>query len=306
MPIGQGNDNHHAVAASGDSCNLCGANQHVVLRREKGFSIVQCLDCGLRYLYPPPMIEETNELYSEHYFSSDDALGRGYADYAEQAANLRATFRDRLRFLPPAGPNNRLLDVGAAAGFFVEQARRAGWNAEGLEPSKWASAYARDYVKVPVREGILTSSTFSENSFDVVTFWEVIEHLPDPRGFLEQVARITKPGGTIYLSTPDSDSIVAKVLGKNWLGWRKVPEHLFFFGRRVLTRMLNETGFDVIDARYVTLTVTWPYALERLGASLGLGRAAFSPLARALNDRSVRVNCYYDLMLTAQLRESVQ
>lgn len=285
------------------SCHLCGGHGRTVLREEKGYRIVECVTCHLRYLFPQPSLTETAELYSEHYFQSTDALGRGYEGYTEQAENLRATFRDRLRFLPAKTSGNRLLDVGAAAGYFVEQARQAGWDAEGIEPSKWAVAYARDRVRVPVREGILDANTYADNSFDVITFWEVIEHLPDPRNFLLNVARVAKPGATILFSTPDSGSTVARVLGRNWLGWRKIPEHLFFFDKPSLARLLRETGFEVTDSRYVTLTVTWPYALERLSASLGMGRTAFDMAGRALSHRSVRINCFYDLMIVARVRK---
>ena len=300
-----GRDLVPAPTNDADGCHLCGNRGRTVLRRDKGHDIVECAACGLRYLHPQPPVHETEELYSEHYFQSTDALGRGYEGYTEQADNLRATFRDRLRFLPTPKPDQRLLDVGAAAGFFVEQARLAGWNAEGIEPSRWAAAYARDKVGVPVREGILDAASFPSNSFDVITFWEVIEHLPDPGGFLKHVARVAKPGALVFLSTPDSGSTVARLLGRNWLGWRKIPEHLFFFDKRSLVRLLDQAGLEVVDARYVTLTVTWPYALERLGASLGLGRTAFGWLARILRRRSVRINCFYDLMIVARVRKQV-
>ena len=300
-----GRDLKPPPTTNADGCHLCGDRGRTVLRREKGHEIVECTACGLRYLHPQPPVHETEELYSEHYFQSTDALGRGYEGYTEQADNLRATFRDRLRFLPQPTPDQRLLDVGAAAGFFVEQARLVGWNAEGIEPSRWAAAYARDNVGVPVREGILDATSFPSNSFDVITFWEVIEHLPDPSGFLKQVARVAKPGALVFLSTPDSGSTVARLLGRNWLGWRKIPEHLFFFDKRSLVRLLDQAGLDVVDARYVTLTVTWPYALERLGASLGLGRTAFRWLSRILHRRSVRINCFYDLMIVARVRKQV-
>jgi len=286
-----------------DVCHLCGGDGRAVLREHGGHQIVECRTCGLRYLYPQPSLQETEELYSEHYFQSTDALGRGYEGYTDQADNLRATFRDRLKLLPSPRPGQRLLDVGAAAGYFVEQARIVGWDAEGIEPSKWAVAHARDQVRVPVREGILDANSYPPNAFDVITFWEVIEHLPDPRGFLTQVARVAKPGARVFLSTPDSGSAVARLLGRNWLGWRKVPEHLYFFDKRSLSRLLDEAGLEVVDTRYVTLTVTWPYALERLGASLGVGRSAFGALAGLLRRRSVRINCFYDLMVVARVRK---
>ena len=229
-----------------------------------------------RYLHPNRRFTKPKRSTRSTIFRAPIALGRGYEGYTEQADNLRATFRDRLRFLPHPKPDQRLLDVGAAAGFFVEQARLAGWIAEGIEPSRWAVAYARDKVGVPVREGILDASSYPLNSFDVITFWEVIEHLPDPSGFLKQVARVAKPGGPGVPfdarfgqhGCPVARAQLARVGGR-------FREHLFFFDKRSLVRLLDKAGLDVVHARYVTLTVTWPYALERLGVSLGLGRTAF-------------------------------
>lgn len=284
------------------TCRLCGGAAHGVIRHASGYAIRQCDACGLRFLDPQPAPDETRELYSEHYFQSPDGLARGYSAYVDTAEEHRATFRQRLRYLPEPAAGRRLLDVGAAAGYFVEQARLTGWDAQGLEPSRWAAAYARERLGVPVTEGTLDSVRQPTASFDVVTFWEVIEHLPDPRGFLTEVRRILKPGGTILLSTPDSGSLVARLLGRRWLGWQKIPEHLFFFDEATLVRLLAETGFDVVASRYVPLTVSWPYALERLAASLGLTPAAFDPLARVLRNRTVNVNCYYDLMLVARGR----
>jgi len=289
------------LATEPTPCHVCRGVVHQLVRGVPPHRILRCAGCGLGFLDPQPAPQQTMELYSEHYFRSDDALAQGYSSYVSHAADLRATFRDRIRRLPPKAEGNRLLDIGAAAGFFVEQARLAGWAAEGLEPSAWAAAYARSEVGVPVAEGTLETANIAPGSFDVVTFWEVIEHVRDPRDFLTRTARILKRGGRALLSTPDAGSLVARTLGKRWLGWQKVPEHLFYFDRATLRRLLDETGFDVVEERYVPLTVGWPYALERLGASFG-SPDAFAALGRMLRHRSVTVNCYYDLMVVARLR----
>ncbi|HEY9515401.1 MAG TPA: class I SAM-dependent methyltransferase [Gemmatimonadaceae bacterium] len=262
---------------------------------------MQCADCTLRFLWPQPGSDEQTTLYSEQYFHSAEGLDQGYAEYVSQADNHRATFRDRLRLLPAPSGEARLLDVGAAAGFFVEQAAAAGWRAEGIELSRWATDYATNVVGVPVREGTLRGAGFADRSFDAVTMWEVIEHLPDPRAELAETRRILRPGGMLHFSTPDAGSIVAKLSGKRWLGWRKIPEHLFYFDLASLGRLLSNEGFEIVSHRYVSLTVTWQYALRRLGALVGT--RAFERVPGAIGDRPVRINCYYDLMVSARVRQ---
>jgi 2-polyprenyl-3-methyl-5-hydroxy-6-metoxy-1,4-benzoquinol methylase len=281
-------------------CISCGSLHAVPFLEVAPYSIMQCTGCTLRFLWPQPSSDEQSELYSEDYFRSAEGLDRGYAEYVEQAENHRATFRDRLRLLPPPTGEARLLDVGAAAGFFIEQAIALGWQAEGVELSRWATDYATHVVGVPVREGTLRDAHFADQSFDTVTMWEVIEHLPEPRAELAEVRRILRPGGMLHFSTPDAGSIVAKVTGTRWLGWRKVPEHLFYFDLASLSRLLSNEGFEVVSHRYVSLTVTWQYALDRLGTLLGAG--AFKHMPRAMRARSARINCYYDLMVSARVR----
>lgn len=277
------------------SCVVCGSHDASPFMAHPPYAIVTCAGCGLRFLSPRPTPEAIESLYAETYYHSEDSVSRGYSAYTAEAENWRLTFKDRLRYLPA---NGKLLDVGAAAGFFVEQARLASWEAEGIEPSEWASRYAREELGQPVATGTLEGAAFPEASFDAVTMWEVIEHLPDPRAFLAEVARVVKPGGILAFSTPDAGSLVARLTGQRWLGWHKVPEHLYYFDRRSLERLLAGSGFEVIEQRYVSLTVTWGFAFERLGTLLGQGW--LSKLPAWLKDRSLAVNPYYDLMIIAR------
>jgi SAM-dependent methyltransferase len=241
-------------------------------------------------------------LYSHHYFANEESVRTGYAGYTAELDNHRATFENRWRYLPEASSGQRLLDVGAATGVFVEQARARGWDAEGVEPSEWAAAFARDELAQPVRTTTLEEARFPDRMFDLITMWEVIEHLPDPRGTFEEVARILKPGGTLALSTPDAGSAVARLTGRAWLGWRKIPEHLYFFDLPRLQCYLDAAGFEIVTHRYVSITVTMGFAAQRLGALLGSPRLGRLPgfLAR----RSVPINPLYDLMIVARRVDS--
>lgn len=278
-------------------CIICGGDHTHFLDRS-GYEIVRCVSCGLRFLFPQPTPAEVQAYYEQEYFLSGNSEHRGYEAYLAEAENHRATFRDRLKLLPRPVVDQRLLDVGAATGFFVEQARQAGWRAEGVEPSEWAAHYASHQLGQPVRHGTLEGGSYPVGAFDALTLWEVIEHLPDPRSFLTEAARVLRPGGFLALSTPDAGSLVARVFGQKWLGWSKVPEHLFFFDRPSLGRLLADTGFVVRSFRYVSITATAGFAARRLGALVGL--PALGRLPSWLARKPVSVNPMYDLMVVAR------
>jgi 2-polyprenyl-3-methyl-5-hydroxy-6-metoxy-1,4-benzoquinol methylase len=282
-------------------CIVCRTCQGDTFLISKGYSILRCSGCGLRFLNPQPTTAELADFYSREYFVSSDASEKGYSEYVADAHNHRKTFRNRIQYLPKRLEGARLLDVGAATGFFVEQARLAGWDAQGVEPSPWASEYARSVLGQPVMSGTLAEAAFAPKSFDVVTMWEVIEHLPDPRHVLEEVASILKPQGHLALSTPDAGSFIARVARRRWLGWRKVPEHLYFFDFRTLHRLLSEIGFEIVSRRYVSITVDAQFAFTRLMALAGVGGIR---LPGFLGSRSVAVNPLYDLFLLARLTRS--
>src|SRR5688572_14250898 len=258
------------ITSGAISCNVCGAREHELFLERSGYRICQCSSCGLRFLSPQPTAKEVQDYYDAVYFGNKNSSTRGYDAYVADADLHRATFRNRLRLMPAPKAGDRLLDVGAAAGYFVEQARLAGWDAEGVEPSAWATEYATQVLTQPVRNGTLESARFPDSVFDAITLWEVIEHLPDPRAVISEAARVLRRGGHLILSTPDAGSAVARLFGRRWLGWNKVPEHLFYFDRKNLTQLLRENGFTVTWWSYVSITVTASFAARRLGELLGL------------------------------------
>jgi hypothetical protein len=143
------------------ACNLCSATSSHPFLVNGDYTIRQYSRCGLRYLDPQPTAAQLDDLYSHDYFGSEESVHTGYANYAAEVDNHRATFDNRLRFLPQATNGQRLLDVGAATGF-VERARARGWEAEGVEPSAWAAAFARDTLQQPVQMTTLEQAGFPD------------------------------------------------------------------------------------------------------------------------------------------------
>jgi SAM-dependent methyltransferase len=227
------------------------------------YTIVQCSRCGL--VYTNPRLNGADILDS--YVAVEDPL------YLQERDGRVLTFERHLRPLekikPPPG---RLLDVGAYTGVFVEIACRHGWDAWGLEPSHWAVSEARRQG-LNMIEGTLGSVDLPEASYDVITLWDVIEHVTDPLAEVQRAHRLLKPGGLLVAHTMDVDSLFARLMGARW-PWL-MEMHIYFFSRRTLTALLETAGFKVIRAapqgRYLRLG----YFATRVGGLLGqsAGRA---------------------------------
>jgi SAM-dependent methyltransferase len=115
------------------------------------------------------------------------------------------------------------------------------WDVQGIEPSSHAVLRARQRYGLDVRVGQLDELHFPANAFDVVTMWHVLEHLPQPRAVLQEVARILRPDGVLVLVCPIADSWEAEHFGPFWSGY-DVPRHLYTFSRETLGKLLLECG----------------------------------------------------------------
>ena len=135
-----------------------------------------------------------------------------------------------------------MLDVGCHLGMFLEVARERGWDVTGVEPSRWSVEQARD-AGLDVRHGTLETVHFPDESFDVVTMWDVVEHLPDPLAELKRMHRILRPDGLLALSTMNVDALFPRLAGRRWPWYMQM--HLVYFSRRTLHNMLTKAGYRV-------------------------------------------------------------
>lgn len=264
------------------NCAVCGDGPARPRLSKDGVTIHACPGCGLAF-WRPPADFRPEALYDAGYFASA-AQHRGYDDYAGLEASLRETFSRRFRRLPPPrtdGPR-RLLDLGAAYGFAVDEARRTGWNAFGIEISLAAARRAAAVTTGRIAVADATRTPFAPGCFDVVTLWDVLEHLPDPHAAIAECARLLRPGGRVVLTTGDVGSLVARVSGARWHLYT-LPEHLFFYTRRSLRILLESHGLRVEHVRAESSVYTLGYLVERLRKTLlrrERSRAASWPGAR--------------------------
>jgi SAM-dependent methyltransferase len=257
------------------ACVVCGRTAPNPLFRKDGHDIVRCAGCGHVQVADDPAGIDFGALYGESYYTGgSDAV---FADYVGQEAARRAHARRKLawlRHMPPRLPRSgRLLDVGCAAGFFLAEAK-AHYEVQGVELSEWSSAYARDRLGLPVVTGTLADARLPGAHFDVITLWDVIEHVPEPVPLLAEAARVLKPQGRLVLTTGDWGSAYAQRHGEHW-HLMTPPWHLSFFSRATLADAAARAGLRVVAWRSEGVAGDGRLARSRpgllLSRALGLG-----------------------------------
>lgn len=224
----------------------------------KFFQVVECTSCGLRSLYPLPHLKAIEEAYTKvkdnEYLTIEPSREVAFMKLIKRLA----------RYVKPSG---KLLDVGCYTGVFPLLAQRAGWDSYGIEPSDWAASVAEKRLPGKIQTGYLSQAPWPEASFDLVTSWDVIEHVTDPVREIGLMARALKPGGWLFLSTMATDALVVKVLGSRWPWY--MPMHLFYFTPKTLQAFVQKAGLTPIAIMPYPHYTTIQYGLWKLEPYLG-------------------------------------
>jgi 2-polyprenyl-3-methyl-5-hydroxy-6-metoxy-1,4-benzoquinol methylase len=258
------------------TCLLCGspAARYCAL---DGGSYRRCGTCGALFLHPMPTPEEMRAYAERHYREGV------YAEYARARPLKLATFRRRLALIRPHAPGGRLLDVGAACGFMLEAALEAGYDPAGVEFSVEAIRLAAPEVRGRIVHGDM--GDLPPGTFDVITAFDILEHAREPLRTLRAWAERLRPGGVLALTTPDTDSLLRKVMGARWPMLQPL-QHTVLFSRAAMPRFLREAGLEVLELRGAAKVMTPAYLVGQLepyfprAARLGLRvGAAVKPVA---------------------------
>ena len=273
------------------SCSACGASglvPHLKVAGDAGSDglipttnrfgtaladLVRCRHCGHRQTEPMPADAVLESAYADA--ASEDYIDEE-AGQRETARQALARIEARLTPLPipdNGGPRHRtLLDLGCWVGFLLSEAAERGWDAIGVEPSAFASAYARD-LGLDVRTGELLTTPLPLAHFDAIVMGDVIEHLPRPAEALERMATLLRPGGIAWMALPDAGSLVARGMRARW--WSVIPTHVQFFTRRSMRTLLERHDWTVLEIGTAPKAFSVRYYLQRVGGYS-------PPVARAL------------------------
>ena len=238
------------------ACLLCGRRE---LRRDAfaawqlGLSgchgVTQCKKCGFRFLNPRPNRAEYEQMYADGSGPLAAAYPPANGFYAQEDALRLREHLVKLRLLAQAGAGPRLLEIGACTGVFLHEAKRHGFEVEGIEPSEKNRRAARDRYGLRLRGGSVEDHDFKPESFDVVFGSHVFEHLLDPLAVAGVIHRWLRPGGVLLIEVPNQfDSFSAR--RKRWLH-RVRPRspsflsvhHPVFFSCKTLRELANRSGF---------------------------------------------------------------
>jgi SAM-dependent methyltransferase len=247
-----------------------------------------CQVCETLFQHPMPSIAAMQAYVEKEYASGV------YANYVAAAELKKLTFARRAQLIARRRSGGRLLDVGASCGFFVDEALGAGFDAYGVELSHEAVSKAPDALRRRLSVGDVNALLLSDTQpFDVVTAFDLVEHVFDPIDFLTQLRRVMRSGGLIAITTPDVSHPLRYVLRARWPMFQPM-QHTVLFSRRGLRLALTRAGYEDVEISAARKTLTADYIAGQVSGYLpGLVQAyrrVSAAVPAALRNAPVSVN----------------
>lgn len=206
--------------------------------------LVKCKDCGFVFMHQIPSDLELDKHYSTYGYEGDRLLTSMTIDSYNNTLDEFEAFRK----------NNNLLDIGCGVGHFPSVAKQRGWMSFGTEYSPKAVESARS-KGINMHIGPLQTAAFDSQNFDVITSFEVIEHINNPLEEIKTIYRLLRPGGIFYCTTPNFNSLLRYWLKADY----KVieyPEHLSYYTKKTLTKLMVANGFELVKFKSTGFSLT--------------------------------------------------
>jgi len=254
-------------------------------RRHVLYQLMRCASCSCVWLKDPPKPEEMGPHYDEEYHKAITAAGEG-------SASIR--WKRQRETISKHKSGGAILDIGCSSGGFLSTMQGPSWKLHGIEMEESTAERARKITGAEVFVGEALDAPFAPESFDVVTTFDVLEHVYQPPKFLAKISEWLKPGGIYYTMLPNIESWEARMLGSYWYGL-ELPRHLFHFSPQSLSKVMASLGF--IDVSIKTMPTSYlersahylnMAVLEKLGASPAWLKSLDSEKRPSIPERAVR------------------
>lgn len=234
-------------------------------------TLVECVHCGL--VFTSPRLHRN--LILKSYVEAEDPM------YVSQAEGRIKSFAQCLKAVSKHKSGGKILDIGAAAGFFLKVAKDAGWKTYGIEPSRYLSDYGNRNYDANIYCGTLETAPAFDSLMDVVTLWDVLEHTFDPKDVMKRVNRYLTPDGLVVINYPNIGNWMARMAGRKY--WFILSVHLYYFVPATMERLLKETGFEVVEESPHFQWLQLGYLLYRLEAYAPGPAKTFGKWIKAMN-----------------------
>ncbi len=247
-------------------CYLCNSQTQLFIRKS-GYDIYRCDVCGLAMTDLNKNYDEfINLQYGKGYFTGDPDK-RAYVSYEKDKSYILRNMNTLIQEILKYKSSGKLLDVGAAMGYFIELALDKGFDAYGFDPSSFAVHKAKTTVGERIKIGSVHSISYPIQSFDIITMLDVFEHLEDPIKDLRKLVSFLKDNGIVLIATGDTKSFIAKIIRRRWTFYNP-PQHLFFFNQQTLSHVLSSANLKPIAWFRVGKWLSLEYVLH-LASTLG-------------------------------------
>lgn len=219
------------------TCNCCGSGSLLLLYKLSKRNIMRCRDCNL-------IFADHSNISSANYYDNkysekilnDFRMDMSHEAYAERMLNKIMKFKK----------TGKILDIGSGSGHFLYVAARNNWQSLGVEFCEDNFKYAKEVLGLDVINADAEKLELEDSSFDVVTMWDVIEHMKDPTAVLKKAHSLLNSNGLLCLETPNASSAYHRVLGRKWASFEEYS-HLYFFKLDSLKMLLEKTGFKIVN-----------------------------------------------------------
>ena len=191
--------------------------------------------------FPKPSLEKLPSYYeSDDYISHTDGKRSVFEKMYHFIKGI--ALKKKLKLINSQGVKGKLLDIGAGTGDFLTVAKNDGWQTVGIEPSAKAK-------EIAIKKGVNFAqdlASLESNSFDIITMWHVLEHVPNLEEYISELKRLIKPSGTIIIAVPNFKSYDAKYYGEFWAAY-DVPRHLWHFSKTAIQKLFAKENLKLVE-----------------------------------------------------------